>query len=301
MQNFNNSIKKGVTKRGLVFNIYNDDMREAAVALFRLFLQVEGENYTTLKKWSEQNVNNEMFVYALRLSSLYGSNTTESHILPPFILNPHYFVNSETITKAFTILKDLTELGKIDDEIAEVDQYDYKFSSNKIPRYFITINSNYSGWNRPANGMEKEINYFREDVGLNSYYLGLHLLHPFWMSDDELNQNIPKHAEHYYYAHQQLLARYFLEIEHLPMPMKLSECPNSEGGCDFVPYLSYKNGLAFPTRPCIKGVHNSDKVLLKSIDIAINECIDRGLIMMVSLRIIKKYSYPLFLTNFKKK
>lgn len=279
MKNLNNWIENGVTKRGLTFNIFNDDMREAAVALFRLFQSLDGENHKNLKKWAEQNINSEMYVYALRLDSLFGTNTPENSILPPFILNPRYFVNSETITKAFTILDDITQHGKIDQMIAEVDQYDSEFSSYDRTQQFITIDSNYSGWNLPQNGIEEEINYFREDVGLNSYYLGLHLLHPFWMSNEELDKSFSRHAEHYYYAHQQLMARYLLEKEHLPKKKPV----DGQGESDFVPYLSYKNGLPFPTRSCVKGDWDSEKFVIKSIDIAIKECIARGLIIMVSL------------------
>lgn len=283
MKNFNNWIDKGVTKRGLTFNIYNDDIREASVALFRLFKLIEGENYTKLIKWANLNVNKEMREYALRLCSLYGTNTPENHIFPPFVSNPRYFVNSETINKAFVILDDMRERGDIDAEIAETDQYDYMYYTNQVPRQFITINSNYSGWNTPRNGIEEEINYFREDVGLNSYYLGLHLLHPFWMSNEELDQSFPRHAEHYYYAHQQLMARYLLEKEHLPNKNTSSDKDASE----YVPYLSYRNGLPFPTRSCVRGNWDSEMALIKSIDIAIKECIDRGLIIMVCLKSAK--------------
>ncbi|KOB76644.1 Uncharacterized protein OBRU01_02463, partial [Operophtera brumata] len=33
----------------------------------------------------------KVLVYALRLDSLYGTNTPQNSILPPFILNPRYF------------------------------------------------------------------------------------------------------------------------------------------------------------------------------------------------------------------
>ncbi|KOB76639.1 Hexamerin 4 [Operophtera brumata] len=251
-------------------------MREAAVALFRLFQSVDDENYINLKKWAEQNINNEMYVYALRLDSLYGTNTPQNSILPPFILNPRYFVNSETITKAFTMLEDLKENGKIDPATAEEDQYDEVFSAFDRKQQFIVIDSNYSGWNLPKNGIDEDINYFREDVGLNSYYLGMHLLHPFWMSNEELDMSYSRHAEHYYYVHQQLMARYLLEKEHLPKNKPI----DGRDDTDYVPYLSYKNGLPFPTRSCIRGDWDSEKALIKSIDIAIKECIARGLIIM---------------------
>lgn len=256
-------------------------MRQAAIALFRLFQATEGENFVKLRKWAEKIINSEMYLYALRLASLYGSNISESDILPPFISNPRYFVNTEAITTAYTILDAIRENKDQDPEIAEIDPYYYSLSLYRLrgrAGEFFTVNSNYSGWNHPNNGIEKEINYFREDIGLNTYYMGLHLLHPFWMTNEELDESFPRHAEHYYYAHQQLMARYLLEKEHLP---ETTPSPFQDES-DYIPYLSHLNGLPFPTRSCVRGDWDNEKALIKSIDIAIRECIDRGLIVMVS-------------------
>lgn len=249
-------------------------MRDAAIALFRLFQNTVGETFVQVREWAKKNVNTEMFMYALRLESLYSSKTDDSTLLPPFIWNPNYFVNTEALAKASLAVNDITIDGMITNQITKVgtnyDTYNLK--------ELIHINSNYSGWNLPKKDKGYLLNYFQEDVALNSYYLGVHLMHPFWMPSEELEFINPKFAEHYYYIHQQLLARYNLEKLHITV-QNISLLYDN---CEYVPYLRYKNGLSFPTRSCILDNWSDEETYIKSIDIAIKECISRGIIIMVS-------------------
>jgi hypothetical protein len=268
-------VEKGVTSKGLIFNLYDDDMREAAVSLFRLFrdtLYNDKTNYDQLTKWAKENINSAMLDYAKRLTSLFGRHKLDENFLPPFIAKPNYFVNGETIMKAFYVKENL---GRISEDVMKQYQIQY------IDEDSIAINTNYSGWNIPLHGCDKEIKYFIEDIALNSYYYGTHLLHPFWMSNAELSEHNPRHAEHYHFTHQQLYARYLLEKEHL----KADEKPvKSTCEVDYHPYLYYENGLPFPTRSSILGDNiRDDLAYLQKIDIAIKECIHRGLVIIVSI------------------
>lgn len=252
-------------------------MREAAIALFRLLQMADQYDHATLDSWARIYINKEIAAYALRLESIYGNEFYSKYLMLPYTFNPHYFVNSEAIAKVSQIYDDIWSTGRLSSEFSNIYHYFYTTTQQNN---FITISANYSGWNLPKNSIQDELNYFTEDVFLNSYYLGLHLLHPFWMTNDELDQINPRHAEHYYYAHKRLMARYELEKLHL----KNRTCTGTDGS-DYVPYLSYPNGLPFPTRSFIKRDWDDEQAFLKKIDIALKECISRGVIFMVNINV----------------
>lgn len=69
----------------------------------------------------------------------------------------------------------------------------YLDNRNKIYRNnnMIVINTNYSGWQLENRNIGFNdiygIKYFTEDIELNSYYYGLHLLYPYWLTNGDLN------------------------------------------------------------------------------------------------------------------
>lgn len=263
-------VKNGITRKGLTFNIYDEDMRQAAVQLFQLIRDLNNGGYDAKQMLNFDDINPDLVAYAFDLSKLYSNKHPEkAAFIPPFIRKPNFFVNGETIFKAIK-LSNSFNYNETKTEEARVNQYD------KIDDMVI-INTNYSGWNLPQNGGEDELNYFREDISLNSYYYGIHLMHPYWMSSQDLDEIHPRHNEHYYYVHQQLTARLLLEKQHLLQGNSSSK--KSEFG-DFNPYLIHDNGLPFPVRSNIVGDWSVDRAKIKTIDIAIRECMARGLIIM---------------------
>ncbi|XP_075980273.1 hexamerin 70b-like [Anticarsia gemmatalis] len=263
-------VKNGVTLKGLTFNIYNDDMKEAAIKLFELIRNVNNAGYDAKKLFDFEDINEDLAAYAFDLNILYGEkHPGKTAFVPPFIRKPNFFVNGETIFKALRLSNQLNyNVNNSGD--ARVNQY-YKMDDT------IIINTNYSGWNLPHNGGEEELNYFREDISLNSYYYGVHLMHPYWLSSRDLDEIHPRHSEHYYYTHQQLTARLLLEKEHLKQG---HIAPKKSGYGDFNPYLVHKNGLMFPLRSNTLGDWSEDRAKIKAVDIAIRECMSRGLIIM---------------------
>ncbi|CAG9564769.1 unnamed protein product [Danaus chrysippus] len=267
-------ILAGTIKNGLTFNIYDDNMREATIALFRLLQYSEKEQINTIKEWAFENINHDIIDYAGRLVSLYRTDVIKEQE-PPYVSKPNYFINSEVIYKA---LKLKINNGKFDSQTASVQQF---YRTDDV----ITINANYSGWNLLNEDCNDKLDYFREDIGLNSYYYGVHLQYPFWMNNDELTGIDPKYAEQYYYIHKQLMARYNLEKQH-------PDYKNSqfESKCydDYIPYLVHDNGLNFAVRSTIKKENSEEYARLKSVDIAIRECIARGFIYMVLFKVGKE-------------
>ncbi|CAH0720332.1 unnamed protein product, partial [Brenthis ino] len=259
-------LEDGHIMKGLTFSIYDDNMREATIALFRLLQYSDDDKVNAIKEWASHNINSDVVDYAFRLVSLFRDNLSQGQV-PPFMSKPNYFVNAEAITKA---LKLKINNGKFDVQEAQIQQF-YRTDDK------ITINANYSGWHRWNDECKDHLDYFREDIGVNSYYYGMHLLYPFWMNKDELTGIDPKYADQYYFIHQQLMARYNLEKEHLKHFNK-----SADTNCydDFIPYLTYDNGLPFSSRSSVHREWNEEYARIKSIDIAIKECITRGVIFM---------------------
>ncbi|KAJ8715016.1 hypothetical protein PYW08_004997 [Mythimna loreyi] len=266
---FRNSVKKGATEKGRTFNIYDDNMQEAASSLFELLHGAEEAGYNAEKLFNFDELNEDLVTYATQLHMLYRDKTVDiSAFPPPFITKPNFFVNGETIVKALKLTNYINNNIDITEE-AHADQYFKTYDT-------ITINTNYSGWNLPENGGDEQLNYFREDIALNSYYYGVHLRHPYWMFRQRLYAMNSRHDEHYYYIHQQLAARLRLEKEHLLQDNRTKKNNFS----DFHPYLIHENGLPFPSRSGTLGHWNEDRAKIKTIDIAIRECMSRGLIVM---------------------
>ncbi|CAH2239993.1 arylphorin subunit alpha-like [Pararge aegeria] len=260
-------IEAGHTMKGLTFTIYDDNMREAAIALFRILQNVDENKINIIKEWAYERINKDILEYALRLGSLHRGDDAIDALAPPFVTKPNFFVNSETIQKALYLK---VNNGKIDPQEEQIYQI---FREQDL----VIINANYSGWNQWNEDCKDNLDYFRQDIGLNSYYYGVHLLYPFWMSNNELSAIDPKYAEKYYYIHRYLIARYSLEKEHLKQ-----KNISTDSNCydDFIPYLSYDNGLPFSRRSSVRVEFNEEYTRIKTIDIAIKECIARDVMFM---------------------
>ncbi|CAG4955891.1 unnamed protein product [Parnassius apollo] len=259
-----------IVDEGLTFNIYDENLRDASVALFRLLQSLEADQLHKVTEWAKVNINDDLFAYAKQLAIIYANRNefkSDFHHEPPYIAKPNYFINGETIKKAQQLIIDN---GQITDQESRVNQI---YKHNDI----IAINTNYSGWNLPSNGCHEDLNYFREDIGINSYYYGVQLLHPFWMSNNEMEEINPQHAEYYYYTHKQLMARYNLERLYLKYEKNK---PIEKCYTDYNPYLYYDNGLPFPIRSSTLKEWNEEQAKIKSIDIAIKECVSRKVIFM---------------------
>lgn len=179
--------------------------------------------------WAREYVNEGMFVYAVHVAVLHRDDM-QGMILPPiYEIYPYFFVNSEVIDKAYQL-----KMRHYGEEKGEHTYY---------------IPANFSGWYMNANPVQKELSYFFEDVGINSFYYYFNLDYPFWLGGEEYGLNKDRRGELFYFVHQQLLARYYME--------RLSHGYGSIPVFDweeivktgYVPSMRYPNGLEFPVRP----------------------------------------------------
>ncbi|XP_049876510.1 arylphorin subunit alpha-like [Pectinophora gossypiella] len=267
-----NHLQKGHISNNLTFNIYDDNMKDATIAIFNIIRNIDPELIPRFRDFASiAGINKQMYDYAERMSSLVKMDPILFRFKanqPPFQLRPHFYVNAETITKALKL--------RIRYELPRKPLGETWPSTPVIE----TLNSNYSHWNDPPEGCVDKLDYFREDIGLNAYYFGIHLLHPHWMSNEELSQLNPTHGEDYYYRHQQLIARYNLEKEGLRQEEK--EC----NFYDSYSYLTYDNGVPFPVRSDIQGEWSEERARLKMSDILLTEYISRGTVVMKNGTII---------------
>jgi len=116
------------------------------------------------------------------------------------------------------------------------------------------IYANYSGnYVKPNLDDEYKLDYFMEDIGLNTYYYYFRQVMPFWFDFKEFDIkqfNFPKdfRGYYYYFNHKQLLGRYYLER----ISNDLGGIEDFDWNKPFYPgyysTLMYNNGIMMPQR-----------------------------------------------------
>jgi len=116
------------------------------------------------------------------------------------------------------------------------------------------IYANYSG-NYVKSNLDDEykLDYFMEDIGLNTYYYYFRQIMPFWFDFKEFDikqYDFPKdfRGYYYYFNHKQLLGRYYLER----ISNDLDDIEDFDWNKPFYPgyysTLMYNNGIMMPQR-----------------------------------------------------
>ncbi|ERL93427.1 hypothetical protein D910_10719 [Dendroctonus ponderosae] len=220
--------------KGEIFCLHYPEHREQAIALFDLFYYAKDFDtfYKTAilsRKW----VNEGLFLYSYSVAIIHRPDTYGITLPPIYEIYPHYFFNFDTIQEAYRYKQ--TWDGK---PIQSV--------SGKYPGY--TIQANYSGSYLNLHP-EQSLAYYLEDIGINSFYYTYYLYYPFWMSGTKYGISHDRRGDLYFFIHQQLFSRYYLE--------RLSNGFGQISILDFdspvetpyYPSLQYQNGLSFPERP----------------------------------------------------
>ena len=121
-------------------------------------------------------------------------------------------------------------------------------SFNGVSHYILS--ANHTGWYLTHDhDMEWKLNYFTEDVGLNSGYIYLNAIFPAWLSSEKYNFYKKLRGSLYYYFYQRIAARYYMER----LSNDLGEVEDIDWNKPIVtgyyPSMIYSNGLRVPTRP----------------------------------------------------
>ncbi|XP_068082933.1 hexamerin-like [Anabrus simplex] len=248
--------KKGLLPRGEIFSVLCHPHMEQAIKMFDLFYSAR--DWDTLLKtacWARDRVNEGQFVYALTVALLHRQDT-QNVVLPPiYEIYPHFFVDAETIQKAYEARME----GMIPKPISETKTVVIPTQRNTT---WHTVNP------------EQKLTYFSEDVGLNTYYTYFHLMYPFWFTAKNYGLNLDRYGELFYYTQQQLLARYNLERLSVGLPevdILLFDKPITLGGyidfqTGYSSTLRYQNGLEVPIRPDNVVFQDESYVMIQQIE-----------------------------------
>lgn len=233
-----------------MFSIFNEEHLEQAILLFKLFYHANSyEIFYKTALWARNHINEGLYVYSLSVALIHRLDTAHIPLPPIYEIYPHYFFHTEVIQKA---------------------QYYKQISNNEKYHHYI-IYSNHSN---------HYLDYYTEDLGVNSFYYYYNLHYPFWMT--EVHEH---YGEIFYHMYQQILARYYLERlshHHGEIPSLNWDLPLEDS---FYPHLSYPNGLEFPIRP--QHAHYNDKNHLHNVhhyEQRILDALDSGFMFTVSLQ-----------------
>ncbi|XP_063628133.1 arylphorin subunit alpha-like [Cydia splendana] len=191
--------KNGIMPKYKTFSVFYDEMREEAIALFKLFYYAKDfETFYKTAVFARVHFNNGQFLYALFTAMYQRPDTDTLVVSAPYEMYPQYFVNTKTFLKAYR-----TKMQNGDFDHAYAATHGIYLENGKYVFY-----SNYtSPW--LTGSAEDKLSYFTEDIGMNSFYYYFQTLNPFWWKkNDEQYDQI--RGDLFFFEYQQLIAKYYL-------------------------------------------------------------------------------------------
>lgn len=224
--------------RNAVFTLYDQKIRWYAHSLFDLFYFAKDfDTFFKAASWAQKHMEPILFNYAYTLALYHRPDTQQFYVPPMYEVFPDYYVPQDTMQEIYMS----RFLGNKEGVFTYNNTgYEYNYNANSyggVMDYSTASNQH----------LEFKISYFREDVGLNNYYLTWFRKYPKFMSDVKYGKSWFKRGEGFYYAHQQLLARYtlerlanslpFLDVFQWDKPVTVGYNPrvNHLGGQTFIP------------------------------------------------------------------
>lgn len=210
--------------------------------------------------WARENVNEMMFIHALTLTIFHRTDLKQIILPPLYEIVPNHFFTYDVLQKGIDYK--LGGLHKLNSTFVLYTDYTSRFYLDKF--------------------QESRMAYFREDIGLNTFYYYFYMRYPLHLGGVEVfSLDKEPVGELWFYMHQQLLARYYLErisndMGKIPDFLWVKGIKNG-----YWPMLRYKNGLEFSHRSNYYNVHNMDADLLQNIvdwELRIKQMIDHGMI-----------------------
>ncbi|XP_076757695.1 hexamerin 70a [Xylocopa sonorina] len=235
VKEFLHLFKNGMLPRGEMFSVYYPQLLNEMQALFKLFYYASDFNvFFKTALWARNYINEGQYFYALYNAVLRRPDTAYIQLPPPYEIYPNFFFNSDVMKKAYYA----PIFGQLNTQ-----------TSDKFKGYIIS--ANYSSWyfDREYN-LENKLNYFVEDIGLNTFYFFFRQTIPFWMDSSEfgLYETMDYRGEEYLYGHKQLLNRYYLERFSNDLPDVGYFDWQKPFYAGYYPTMTFDNGLPFPQR-----------------------------------------------------
>lgn len=197
--------------------------------------------------WARLNLNCGLYVNAIYMA-IQNRKDTENFFIPaPYEVLPNYFIRKEVLVKASSILagQEITPTDGIRDEGNA-----FYLDTNYTAMFY-------------DNDDESKLAYFREDIGLNSYYFLRKLRLSPWFNDD-ING---RYGENMYQMMKQFMARYNLERYANGFPEVENFNWNSLPDIHYDPELVYSDGNEFSHRTvALDFPINEEMTLLQTIE-----------------------------------
>lgn len=236
--------------RGEIFTEYNlKHVTELKIVFDVLKNAKTFDSFYKAASWARQNLNCGLYVDAIYLA-LENREDTEKLTTPaPYELLPNYFIRKDIIIQGSSLLA-----GQKITPSAGV--------RNEGNAY--TLDANYTA-NIYDSDDESKLAYYREDVGLNSYYfLNMLKCAPWRNVDNDINS---RYGEDMYYWMKQWMSRYNMERYSNGMAEIDGMSWDVIANLPYDPMLVYSNGNEFIHRTAQMNIEeNEDKVLLQTIE-----------------------------------
>ncbi|XP_072932421.1 basic juvenile hormone-suppressible protein 1-like [Epargyreus clarus] len=270
VKRFINMFKMGLLPRGEVFVHTNDLHLEQAISVFRiLYFAKDFDTFIRTACWLRERINGGMFVYAFTCAVFHRVDCRGVTIPAPYEIYPYFFVDSHIINKAFML-----KMTKAAMDPVIFDYYGIKVTDKNL----VVID-----WRKGVRNVLTEddrLNYFTEDIDLNTYMYYLHMNYPYWMTDDVYGLNKERRGEIMMYGYQQLLARFRLErLTHSMCDVKMIMW-NDPLTVGYWPKIRFHNGYEMPVRQnnvnFMNIVNVKDKMLVDDIEQIIRQGILTG-------------------------
>lgn len=236
--------------KGEIFTEYNPDHLTELQIVFDVLKNAKTfDLFYKAASWARQNLNCGLYVDAIYLALENRRDTDKLTLPPPYELLPNYFIRKDIIIQGSSLLtgQDIAKTAGVRDE------------GNAY-----TLDANYTT-NINEGDDESKLAYYREDIGLNSYYfLNMLKCAPWRNADVNINS---RYGEMMYHWMKQWMSRYNLER----YANGLKEIDGM--GWDLIadipydPMLVYSNGNEFIHRTAPMNVEeNEEKTLMKTIE-----------------------------------
>ncbi|XP_015594791.1 arylphorin subunit alpha [Cephus cinctus] len=220
----------GMLPKGKLYSTQYMKMRDEVTALYNLFY--EAKDFDTFYKtaiWAKMHLNEMMFSYAYQIAVFHRPDTKYITLPPLYEVNPFYFFDSQLIN--------------------DVKNIKMKYGTAKLEKNYLVF-ANYTPMCSMDTYLESDhkLNYFMEDIGLNSYYYHMRAMFPLFVSDKNLNYTRDVRGEIYLYGHKLLMSRYYMER----LSNDLEDVEDFDWTMPFVPgfykEMVHPNGVMFPQR-----------------------------------------------------
>ncbi|KZC07219.1 Hexamerin [Dufourea novaeangliae] len=250
--------------RQAIFSPYNNEQLFEMKQLFGVL--ISAKNFDTFYKaasWARLRVNPGIFVSAFSAAVLYRPDCKYMRLPAIYEIFPNLFYSSRVIQEAENIK--MSRGMRLAPEVGNQETF--------------MIYANYSSAYIPFEDSEYQLDYYMEDVSLNAYYYYFRQVFPTWLSSKTVDIPMNMRGQLYYFIHQQLMAKYYLE--------RLSNNVGEIADFDwykpiypgFFSGLTYSNGIPIPHRNRYSNIPFYKNKYLKEVNVLetrIMEAIDSG-------------------------